>query len=120
MSEPTGQILSAEFKQQIADALGQRRVGFACPACAGQEIALVDGYLAQPIMRLHEDGTHFEPERQHVLIAIECTHCGYLRHHNLARLGLAPEGANWSWENVWSDQAIQAGAKATAAPDSTA
>ena len=114
MSQPTEQIFTPEFKQQVADALEQRRVAFACPACTSEEIVLVDGYFSQPIMRLHEDGTHFEPERYHVQIAIECTHCGYLRHHNLARLGLTPAGANWNWDNVWAHQPAPAPAKANA------
>ena len=117
MSQPTEQVFSAEFKQQVADALEQRRVAFACPACTSEEIVLVDGYFSQPIMRLQDDGSRFEPERYHVLIAIECTHCGYLRHHNLARLGLAPEGANWSWESVWSDKPEQGAERGAAAAD---
>ena len=72
----------------------------------------------QVLDRLHADGDHFEPERYHVLIAIECTHCGYLRHHNLARLGLAPEGANWDWTSVWSDQPSQSAGEANAVPES--
>ena len=118
MSQAIEQVFSPEFKQQVADALEQRRVGFACPACTSEEIVLVDGYFSQPIMRLHADGDHFEPERYHVLIAIECTHCGYLRHHNLARLGLAPEGANWDWTSVWSDQPSQSAGEANAVPES--
>ena len=104
MSQPVEPVFSPEFKQQVADALEQRHVAFACPACKSEEIVLVDGYFSQPIMRLHEDGDHFEPERYHILIAIECTQCGYIRHHNLARLGLAPEGADWNWNNVWAEQ----------------
>ena len=63
----------AAVEQQVADALEQRRVAFACPACASEEIVLVDGYFSQPIMRLQDDGSRFEPERYHVLLAIECT-----------------------------------------------
>ncbi len=98
MALPNSAVLSPEFRQQIAEAMGERHLNVPCPSCASDDFLLIDGYLSQPVMRLDEGGEQFVPHGRRVLIAIECANCGYLRYHHLARLGLVPEGARWTME----------------------
>lgn len=91
MTLPDDTILSPEFRQRLAEALGERQVKVPCPSCASEEFLLIDGYCLLPVMRPAAGSQDFTLDSHRALIAIECADCGLLRYHSLARLGLEPE-----------------------------
>jgi hypothetical protein len=104
MALPNSAVLSPEFRQQIAEAMGERHLNVPCPSCASDDFQLIDGYCSQPVLRMDAGGEQFVPHSRLVLIAIECANCGYLRYHHLARLGLVPEGARWTVETALGER----------------